>query len=504
MKRLFKILFLAAFSMLVIGGTFWVGWNIELLENKKVLELGSEISIIPDDYFEGNDWSLSHVSVDISGVNGMEPGSYSVMLTHGWEKYEVTIEIVDTTAPVIVLREDTIYKEQGVAFPIDDLYDEVTDLSEKVSVKAADGRTAFQYQECGNYKEKIIATDASGNKAIQEVTITIDTAPHIEGLTEYYMSVNTSTDFLEGVTAWDDLDGDLTASITLLDDAVKLEKPGDYTLSYKVTDKYGLSTISETTVHVMEKDALEIKISDRELNWRFDTIIGAGNLYDAGSMLLDSVEEQMEYMQPTVVHIFYDYPEGSRTISSFGSGFIIDMDEEYVYICSNYHVLKESKRAKGTIYFFDSNSTEFEYLGGSNSGDTAIARIKKSNIPQETLEQLVHVHIDTEAFETAKEGGTPLFMQIMGKEGVRYTRIGESTYYRSGVYGLQSIPMLEASVRIVSGNSGSAIVDYEGNLIGMATGIHRGENGGYTYHNVGLEHIIEIYEDVTGNVLYKG
>ena len=93
-------------------------------------------------------------------------------------------------------------------------------------------------------------------------------------------------------------------------------------------------------------------------------------------------------------------------------------------------------------------------------------------------------------------------MQIMGKDGLRYTRTGESTYYRSGVFGLQSIPMLEASVKLVSGNSGSAIVDYEGNLIAMATGVHR-ENGVYTYHNVGLGHIIEIYEDVTGNILYK-
>lgn len=502
MKKILKILFLTAFFMLMAGGTFDFFWSIELLEEKKVVELGSEVSTTAADYFEGNNWSLSYVDVDTSGVNNMEPGEYSVTLTHGWEEYEVAVEIVDTIAPTITLKDETIYKEVWKVFSVHDLYESVSDLSGEVMVRTSDGWETYYYQKCGNYTVELVAEDATGNKTVQEVTFTIDTSPKIEGMTEYYMAVDTTADFLKGVTATDDVDGDLTASIVLVDEEVNMKQSGDYTLSYEVTDKYGLTGTASTIVHVREKSDLEKMISERELNWRSDIIIGADNLYDAGSTMLDSVEEQMKYMQPTVVHIFFDYPESSSILAAAGSGFVIDMDEEYVYICSNHHVLKESNNADGTVYFFDSNSAKFEYLGGSSSGDTAIARIKKTDIPQETLEQLMFVHIDTEAFETAKSGGTPLFMQIMGKDGLRYTRTGESTYYRSGVFGLQSIPMLEASVKVVSGNSGSAIVDYEGNLIAMATGVHR-ENGVYTYHNVGLGHIIEIYEDVTGNILYK-
>jgi len=502
MKKLLKIFFLTAFILLTAGCTFDFFWSVELFEEKKVVELGDSVSVSPADYLEGNNWSLSYATVDASKVDIGKTGSYSIQLTHGWEEYEVVVEIVDTTAPIIMLNDVPIYRQKGVTFPISDLYKGVSDISGKVTIKAADGRTAFLCRECGEHTIELVAEDASGNTAAAEVSFIIDTPPKIEGMTEYYMAVDTTTDFLAGVTATDEVDGDLTSSIVLLDGELNLSQAGDYTVFYEVTDKYGLRADAKATVHVYEKDVLETKISDRELSRKTDIIVGADNLYDAGSKVLDSVEEQMKYMEPTVVHIFFDYPESSSISASAGSGFIIDIDEEYVYICSNRHVLGDSQYADGTVYFFDSSTAKFEYLGGSSGNDTAIARIKKSDISQETLEQLMFVHIDTEAFAEAKNGGKPLFMQIMGKKGLRYTRTGKSTHYRSGVFGLMSIPMLESSVPVVSGNSGSAILDYEGNLICMACGVH-GSNGVITYHNVGLEHIIATYEDVTGNELYK-
>lgn len=502
MKKLLKCLFLFAFILLTAGCTFDFFWSVELSEEKKIVELGDSVSTNPADYLEGNEWSLSYAIVDASKVDIGKTGRYSVQLVHGWEEYEVVVEITDTTAPVVELNDAPIYRQKGVTFPVSDLYKGVSDLSEKVTIKSSDGRTAFLCRECGEHTIELVAEDASGNTATAEVSFIIDTPPKIGGMVEYYMAVNTTTDFLAGVTATDEVDGDLTSAIVLLDHELDVSHPGDYTVFYEVVDKYGLRTDAETTVHVFEKEVLENKISDRELSWKKDVIVGAENLYDAGSMVLASVEEQMEYMEPTVVHIFFDYPESSRIAASAGSGFIIDIDEEYVYICSNRHVLGDSKHADGTVYFFDSSTAKFEYLGGSSGNDTAIARIKKSDISKETLEQLMFVHIDTEAFAEAKNGGKPLFMQIMGKKGLRYTRTGKSTHYRSGLFNLLSIPMLESSVPVVSGNSGSAILDYEGNLICMACGVH-GSNGVITYHNVGLEHIIATYEDVTGNVLYK-
>lgn len=74
--------------------------------------------------------------------------------------------------------------------------------------------------------------------------------PEFGGLSDQFtVDQGQAFDALAGVTATDDVDGDLTASITVKG-AVDTSKPGSYKLSYLVSDSSGNSTTFERTVTV--------------------------------------------------------------------------------------------------------------------------------------------------------------------------------------------------------------------------------------------------------------
>ncbi|MFJ2370723.1 GH92 family glycosyl hydrolase [Microbacterium sp. NPDC087665] len=91
-------------------------------------------------------------------------------------------------------------------------------------------------------------------KVIDEVTLTRtvndEKGPEFAGLPEATeVAQGQSFDPLAGVTATDEVDGDVTAAITVTG-AVDVTKPGEYTLTYRVTDLAGNETVVERTVTV--------------------------------------------------------------------------------------------------------------------------------------------------------------------------------------------------------------------------------------------------------------
>ena len=201
-------------------------------------------------------------------------------------------------------------------------------------------------------------------------------------------------------------------------------------------------------------------------------------------------------MLPSLVHIFSNKSNGWAK----GSGFIIDIRDDYVYICSNEHVLRE----RGTdykIYFFDGSSAPYEVVDKNADEDIGFARVNIGDIPVETLDMLQSVQIDMNRYEEAKQGGIPLFMEILNKDGLDYVQEGESLGLSDEFYLLDS-PTLRFTVKLVAGNSGSAILDQYGNVVAMAVGTYWETGKGTHYFGVTVDHILELYESMTGNDLY--
>lgn len=115
----------------------------------------------------------------------------------------------------------------------------------------------YTFQAAGQYEITIRLTDASGNSAdlVQKVNVTDPdaTAPVIDGVEDITVYRNSEPDYLDGVTATDDVDGDLTSAIVVDSSAVDVSTVGTYTATYSVKDAAGNETIETITVSVVRK-----------------------------------------------------------------------------------------------------------------------------------------------------------------------------------------------------------------------------------------------------------
>jgi 2',3'-cyclic-nucleotide 2'-phosphodiesterase (5'-nucleotidase family) len=151
----------------------------------------------------------------------------------------INVTVVDTTAPQLIGLKNLDYY---IGDPFPDFREGVTaidsydgDLSSQIIIDAHD----FDYQTIGTYPITYTVTDSSGNVATETIDIVVidPSYPVIYGTKNLIIEVNTvEPNYLDGVSAFDLYDGDLTEWITVDDTLVNLTQFGTYELTYSVTD----------------------------------------------------------------------------------------------------------------------------------------------------------------------------------------------------------------------------------------------------------------------------
>ena len=127
----------------------------------------------------------------------------------------------------------------------------------------------------------------------------------------------------------------------------------------------------------------------QQLLYRSDCILGAPNIYDGGVSEREDMEGTLEYMRPALVHLYHGLGRGGY---SSGSGYIVEIAEDAVYICTNSHVVE--KYEDWDIYFYDGTKLPGKQVGISEAYDVGVARVDREDVPEELLERLMTVHID--------------------------------------------------------------------------------------------------------------
>ena len=131
------------------------------------------------------------------------------------------------------------------------------DASTTEAVIGEEVADTYTFQAAGKYEITIRLTDASGNSTdlVQKVNVTDPdaTAPVIEGVDDITVYLDNEPDYLDGVTASDDVDGDLTSAIVVDSSAVDVSTVGTYTATYSVKDAAGNETVETITVSVVRK-----------------------------------------------------------------------------------------------------------------------------------------------------------------------------------------------------------------------------------------------------------
>ena len=201
------------------------------------------------DVFEGD--LTANVVVGGATVDTSTEGeyiiTYNVSDTAGNVAAEVTRKVTvtlepDTTAPVITLTGDAaLAAEAGVAF-VDPGFTASDDRDGDLTAKVTVGGDTVDSSTAGVYTLTYDVSDAAGNAAVQitrTVTVADTVAPVITLVGDAEVSHEAGTDYTDtGASAADVFEGDLTAKLTT-DNPVDTSKPGDYVVTYRVSDSSG-------------------------------------------------------------------------------------------------------------------------------------------------------------------------------------------------------------------------------------------------------------------------
>ncbi|MFA5021654.1 MAG: immunoglobulin-like domain-containing protein [Patescibacteria group bacterium] len=198
-----------------------------------------------------------------------------------------TVTVQDTTAPLIVLNGAAVinlnvgdtYTEAG-ATAID-----VVDGTDSVTIGGVSVNTAA----VGSYVITYDAVDAAGNNAVQvlrTVNVSDAAAPVITLLGDNPQTILRNQPYVEaGATALDDVDGDLTSSITIDSSAVNTAVAGSYTVTYKVADLSGNTASAARIVNVQDLPPVITLLGTDPV-----TINRNQTYTDAGATALDDVD----------------------------------------------------------------------------------------------------------------------------------------------------------------------------------------------------------------------
>lgn len=479
---------------------------VERVTDVFTYELGQNVSQEITDYVTGRGWAVAKTRLDLSKVREHEVGEYPVTVRHGFQNFDYMVRIQDTTPPILTLQGGPYVLEVGESYEVDSFEIEVRDNSARISLGIADADSAEnlgdikQYGEAlsfdttGYHRVAVSAQDASGNISWLELDVLVDDGPEIEGVRDFYLAVGARPDYIEGIVSMDAVDGNLTETLKVDVSEVNTAVPGVYEIIYMNTDQFGFHTRIPAEVHVLEASELQEAINTHAINRREERIVGALNLYDSGYYETDDVRFIMNQMEPAVVGI------GIPQVS-WGSGFIIEVGQQDMIICTNQHVVKDYKEI--TVYFHDGTAVKGKIKSADYDLDMAFITIPVERLPEQVLDTVMTVHINKTYWEGLEnEADINLCMRTINQDGsIWRDRMGKLVskdgQLPEGVRYRGVDPITEISVKLFSGCSGSAILDGYGNLIAMAAG-HSDDR----YYAIPLGNILDYFKQVFGREVY--
>ncbi len=256
-------------------------FNMELVTDKVVTELGVPLNETVSDYATGN---ISAANLDLTNVNIHKKGIYNANISNTTCELNFQVEVVDTIPP-------TADRVEGLSFLTNthirasELLTNIKDNS-SVTVTFSNGNESNIYSEGGKVTDELLITDESGNQTriTVEFHVIADTVkPKLIGVKDITVYIDDKVNYKEGITATDDRDGDLTTKIKIDTSKVNLKKQGEYTVVYSVSDSSNNMAKKKTTVTILkDKAPVLLGITDKSiyLNTKINYLSGVTAIDD--------------------------------------------------------------------------------------------------------------------------------------------------------------------------------------------------------------------------------
>ena len=166
---------------------------------------------------------------------------------------------------------------------------------------------------------------------------------------------------------------------------------------------------------------------------------------------------------PIFRHFFGDRPEGQpRQNSGLGSGVIVSPNG---YILTNYHVIESADDIQVSLN--DSKTYKAKVIGSDPESDLAVLQIKADKLPAITFGQMESLRVGDVVLAIGNPFGVGQTVTMGIVSALGRSHLGINTFEN----------FIQTDAAINPGNSGGALVDTNGNLLGINTAIYSRSGG---------------------------
>ncbi|MEF9839439.1 MAG: hypothetical protein RR869_08765 [Lachnospiraceae bacterium] len=267
------VLFIASFTLL----GFRYLHRFSLKEKTFIWELGKPKEGSAT-YIEGSKRVLEKTSLDISRVDADKEGTYQATASYDGEELSFQIQVKDTIAPEIVLNDNSqgmVGKEMAANAILKSTTDEsgiksIQFSSHQIEIKSTTPKdilstVGVKFDKPGAQKLTVTVTDYNGNQSKEEVTIMVieDYAAHVSGIQDMTVEQGATIDWMADVKKDDKI-----TDIKVNADAVKMDVPGEYQLTYTIKGNDQKTMIEKTikVIVVAPEQAQELANSGAQVN----------------------------------------------------------------------------------------------------------------------------------------------------------------------------------------------------------------------------------------------
>lgn len=217
-----------------------------------------------------------------------------------------------------------------------------------------------------------------------------------------------------------------------------------------------------------------IKAPNSEQRWQSYVSLGLYRTQITDDMTLEEIQQEMKKS-----HVFVTiYRESGRASSGRGSGFVLDMDENFMYIATNQHVANMGWGSKYGYYIrfaddfedinnlMEKHNVKGDLVGYTYNPDFAIIKCDISNIPYEDREVFKAI---PKIEEVPLEVNMPVYMYHMTKKQNESLKTG-SLYSTDKIAEIDGKIYYHISEISIDGDSGSMFFTQDGQCLGMLVG----------------------------------
>lgn len=221
-------------------------------------QINEPLKTTADYYVNANDKVLADCQVILDDVNPNIMAIYPASIVYHGQKFDFQISIEDLKLPVITLKEKSVVVAfVGDKFTASEMVDVQDDTETTVFFMDNSGKetASVSFEKDGSYDYYIVAEDSSKNRS-QKLRVRFEVGhdhakPALSGVTPKTIMVGDHFDPMEGVSAVDNADGDITHKI-IVSGSVNTERIGQYELTYSVTDSNGNEAVENRWITVQQ------------------------------------------------------------------------------------------------------------------------------------------------------------------------------------------------------------------------------------------------------------